>query len=73
MRDRCAICGAFIDPVPVEGTDPEDSDDSWYEVYECRRGHTGRLEVDEPTESNGWQRTETYTGALGKDPEVTVL
>jgi len=70
MRDRCAFCDALINPVPVEGTNPDDADDSWYEVYECSRGHTGRLEVEEATENNGWRRTETYTGALSEDMEV---
>lgn len=67
MRSDCAICGARIDPVPVDGTDPDDADEEWYEVYECRNGHTGRLEVDEPTDDNGWKRSETYTGALRQD------
>lgn len=72
MRDDCAICGAPIDPVPVDGTDPKVADEEWFEVYECRRGHTGRLEVTEATEANGWRRSEEYTGALAEDPEVIV-
>lgn len=72
MRDRCAFCGARIDPVPVEGTDPDDADQGWYEVYECERGHRGKLRVEEPHEGNGWQRTETRTGALRPDEREVV-
>lgn len=73
MRDYCAICGARINPVPVEGTDPDDADDGWYEVYECSQGHRGRLEVTEATEANGWKRSEEYRGALRQnDREVMV-
>jgi len=72
MRDDCAICGALIDPVPVEGTDPDDADEFWYEVYECEKGHRGRVEVTEATESNGWQRSEEYSGALRKDDREVV-
>jgi hypothetical protein len=72
VRDTCAICGALIDPEPVEGTDPDDADEFWFEVYECRRGHRGRLEVDEPTESNGWKRSERYTGALREEDREVI-
>lgn len=64
MTDYCSVCGAMIEPIPVEGTPPEESLEEWEEVYECKRGHKGRLIVKEPTENNGWQREERTTGAL---------
>jgi hypothetical protein len=73
MRDTCAICGALIDPVPVEGTDPDDTDDEWHEVYECEQGHQGCLEVTEATEDNGWRRSERYTGALRQDDREVIV
>ena len=63
MREFCALCGARINQVPVDGTDPGESDGSWYEVYECADGHEGRLE---------WSSGDgtTTTGALREDVEV---
>ena len=46
MRERCANCGAMIDPKPVDGTDVDDADGGWYEIYECENGCTGRLEYE---------------------------
>ena len=65
MRDRCAFCGARIKQQPVDGTDPDAVDGSWYEIYHCENGHSGRLEWDSDT------GTET-SGAVAEHQKVIV-
>ncbi|MXR52325.1 hypothetical protein GRX03_12015 [Halovenus sp. WSH3] len=63
MRERCACCGARIKPHPVEGTDPDEAHGSWYEIYECENGCTGRLEYETG-------RGVEASGALAEDQQV---
>jgi hypothetical protein len=63
MREFCANCGARIDPKPVDGTDPDDADGSWWERYECANGCTGRLEYEAG-------RGIEASGALAEDRRV---
>jgi hypothetical protein len=43
LPNKCALCGNYIKPEPVDGTDPADSEGEWTEIYECENGHTGRM------------------------------
>ena len=63
MRERCAFCGARIKQQPVDGTDPDEIDGSWFEIYECENSHTGRLEWDA---QSGTEKT----GAIADEREV---
>lgn len=63
MRDFCANCGARIKPRPVDGTDPADAENGWYEIYECENGCTGRL-FYEPGQGT------TTTGAIDEGKEA---
>jgi hypothetical protein len=54
---HCAYCQQPL--AVVDGTDPDDSSESFWELYECANGHTGRYDWD----AGGGVVTKRYTGA----------
>jgi len=55
--NRCAYCQKPLQV--VDGTDPDDSGESFWERYECDNGHAGRYEWD----ASSGRVSERFTGA----------
>jgi len=55
--NQCAYCGAYLQV--VDGTEPGDAGESFWERYECKNGHSGRYEWD----ATSGKVQETFTGA----------